>query len=132
MTKGGIIMSNKLKVFIIVIFILLVIGLFFIIWNIRKVQKAHSLKITEGIEVVPTMSDKITGDSSWCGTFQLVWNDMRNEVVKQDIIFNPQEEIVKNLNKEEFNEDMISEEYYYKTYGLKTLELKEEIEKRNT
>lgn len=28
------------------------------------------------------MRDTITTDSSWCGTFQLVWNDMKNDVVK--------------------------------------------------
>lgn len=86
------------------------------------------LETAEGITIVPTMSDTITTDSSWCGTFQLVWNDMKNEVVKKDIEFSPQLEMVENLNKEEFTEDMISEDYYYKNYGLKTLELKEEIE----
>lgn len=75
------------------------------------------------------MNDKIMQDSSWCGTFQLVWNDMKNEVVKKDVVFSPQLEMVENLNKEDFNEKMISEEYYYKIYGLKNLELKEEIEK---
>lgn len=91
--------------------------------------EATQLKQTENVTVVPTMQDKITADSSWCATFQLVWNDMKNEVVKKDIIFTPQEEIAENLNKEEFTEDMISDEYYYKKYGLKTLELKEEIKK---
>lgn len=84
---------------------------------------------TSNITVVPTMQDDITADSSWCGTFQLVWNDMKNEVVKKDVIFTPQEEMANNLNKEEFNEEMISDEYYFKTYGLKSLELKQQIEK---
>lgn len=86
------------------------------------------LEQTTDITIVPTMQDKITADSSWCGTFQLVWNDMKNEVAKKDIIFTPQEKMAENLNKEEFTEDMISEEYYFKKYGLKTLALKEEIE----
>ncbi len=84
---------------------------------------------TEGVSVVPTMKDEVTSDTAWCGTFQLVWNDMKNEVVKKDIEFNPQEKMAENLNLEEFTEDMLSEEYYFKKYGLKTLELKEEIEK---
>ncbi len=87
------------------------------------------IKSTENIEVVPTMKDKIPEDSSWCATFQLVWNDMKNEVVGGDVVFDPQEKFAENLNKEEFTESMISEEYYYKKYGLKTLELKAEIEK---
>ena len=75
------------------------------------------------------MSDIITKDSSWCGTFQLVWNDMKNNVVKNDIVFTPQEKMADNLNKEEFTQDMISDKYYFKIYGLKSLELKEQIEK---
>jgi len=54
---------------------------------------------------------------------------MKNEVVKQEIVFTPQEKMVENLNKEEFKAEMLSEEYYYKKYGLKSLELKSEIEK---
>ena len=83
---------------------------------------------SEEITIVPTMSDKITKNSAWCATFQLVWNDMKNEVVKKDIEFDPQIEMAENLNKEEFTEDMLSDEYYYKVWGLKTLDLKNEIE----
>jgi hypothetical protein len=54
---------------------------------------------------------------------------MKNEVVKKDVVFTPQELMAENLNKETFTEAMLSEEYYFKTYGLKTLELKEKIEK---
>ncbi len=54
---------------------------------------------------------------------------MKNELVKQDVVFNPQLEMVENLNKETFTENMISDEYYYKKWGLKNLEIKEEIEK---
>ena len=87
------------------------------------------IKQTTGVTVVPTMLDTVDTDSTWCGTFQLVWNDMKNKVVKKDIVFNPQLDIVKNLNKEDFNETMLSEDYYYKIYGLKSLSLKEQIEK---
>lgn len=83
----------------------------------------------KNVQIVPTMQDSISEDAAWCATFQLVWNDMKNEVVKQDIVYTPQLEIAKHLNQEEFTEDMLSEEYYYKVYGLKTLELKEKIEK---
>lgn len=97
--------------------------------NVNNTNNDMNVSQTSNISIVPTMQDKIIGDSSWCGTFQLIWNDMKNEIVKQDIIFKPQEKIVENLNKEEFTEKMISEDYYYKKYGLKTLKLKEEIEK---
>lgn len=94
----------------------------------EETEQTTQLKQTTDITIVPTMQDEITADSSWCGTFQLVWNDMKNEVVKKDVIFTPQEKMAENLNKEEFTQDMISEEYYFKKYGLKTLALKEEIE----
>ena len=90
-------------------------------------DEEKDIKQTVGVTVVPTMLDTITTDSSWCGTFQLVWNDMKNEVVKKDIVFNPQLNMVKNLNKEDFNESMLSDDYYFKIYGLKSLKLKEQI-----
>ena len=80
------------------------------------------------INILATMSDEIKNNSIWCGTFQLVWNDLKNEVVKKDIVFEPQEIIADNLNKEEFRAEMLSDEYYYKNFGLKTLDLKTEIE----
>lgn len=84
---------------------------------------------SSSITMIPTLKDTISGDSIWCATFQLVWNDMKNEVVKQDIMFQEELPMVDNLNSEGFTADMISDEYYYKAYGLKTLKLKEQIEK---
>ena len=107
---------------LVVVVILLCIFYFVVLKN--KKNKV----VTEGVEVVPTMNDKIDSDSTWCGTFQLVWNDMINEVVRQDILFKDNNDMVTNLNKMDFNTSMISEEYYYKKYGFKTLSLKKEIE----
>lgn len=84
---------------------------------------------SEDIEVVATLDDTIKSNSTWCGTFQLVWNDMQDEVVKKDIEFQKQLEIVEDLNKQTFKEEDISDEYYYKKWGLMTLDLKDEIEK---
>lgn len=91
-------------------------------------NEAKDMPLTEGVYVVPTMNDEVKSDSAWCATFQLVWNDLKNEVVKQDIVFSPQLAMAENLNKEDFTEDMISDEYYFKIYGLKTKTLKEKIE----
>ncbi len=123
-------MSKKTKILIIcTILIILIVGGIIVInkANIFK-KKPTKLEVSNDIVIVPTMNDTITSDSSWCGTFQLIWNDMKNEVVKKDVVFNPQLEMVENLNKEDFNESMLSEDYYFKIYGLKTLELKEQIE----
>ena len=120
--------KNKCLIIITILAVLLIAGII-IISKIHIFRKtATKLQKTDGITIVPTMRDTITSDSSWCGTFQLVWNDMRDNVVKKDIIFDPQEKMAENLNKKDFAEDMISEEYYFKTYGIKSLELKEQIE----
>jgi len=84
---------------------------------------------TEGLKTVLSLDDEITEDSIWCGTFQLIWNDLKNDLVKQDIVFTPQLKVVENLNKETFTEASLSEESYYKKYGFLTIEFKEEIEK---
>ena len=92
-------------------------------------NKVKDIPLTKGITIVPTIDDNITTDRTSCATFQLVWNDIKNEIVKTDVVFNPQLEMVENLNKESFTEDMLSDEYYFKIYGFKNLELKEKIQK---
>ena len=121
--------KNKCLIIVAIIIVLLIIGIVIINKTNILGKKTTNLKETKGVTIVPTMSDIITKDSSWCGTFQLVWNDMKNNVVKKDIVFTPQEKMADNLNKEEFTQDMISDKYYFKIYGLKSLELKEQIEK---
>lgn len=111
---------------IIVIIILIGVGVFM---NSEKIEDGTTLKETEEITIVPTMNDTITSNSLWCGTFQLIWNDLKNEYAKKDIEFNPQIEMARNLNKSEFTTEMISENSYYKKSGEMTKKLKEEIEK---
>lgn len=84
---------------------------------------------TEGLNIVPSLKDEVTADSAWCATFQLVWNDLKNEYVKQDVEFAIPNQMMENLNQETFTEEMLSDEYYYKTWGPKTLEMKSKIEK---
>ena len=117
-------MKRKLLIGSLVIVVVILLCLFYFLVLKNKKNKV----VTVGVEVVPTMNDKMDSDSTWCGTFQLVWNDMINEVVGQDILFEDSNDMVTNLNKMDFNISMISEEYYYKKYGFKTLSLKKEIE----
>lgn len=121
--------KNKSLIFVGLSIVVLLVGIIAIKNISNKDNKVKSPRKTEGLTVVPTMLDEITSDSIWAGTFQLVWNDLVNKVVKKDVIFTPQEIMAINLNKQEFTTDMISDAYYYKKYGLKTLELKAEIEK---
>lgn len=85
-------------------------------------------KITN-LNVVPTMQDEILGDSAWCGTFQLVWNDMQDNLTNGNVKFDEENKMVTNLNKQSFTKDSIPEEYYYKNWGVKSPTLKAEIEK---
>ncbi len=66
----------------------------------------------------------------WVGTFQMVWNDLMNEVVKGPVYFKGRTpSLAKELNKQKFNADMISSDSYYKICAKKTKSLKAKIEK---
>ena len=127
------------KVLIIVssIVVLILIGIFICLKIVKKETResskpspsTSSIVSTEGVTTVLTLDDEITDNTIWCGTFQLIWNDLKNDLAKQDIVFNPQLKVVENLNKETFTEKELSEDYYYKKIGTPSLKLKEEIEK---
>ncbi len=117
-------LRDQLIILFSVVVLLLLVGLL----AVKACQKNEVLPQTQGVMVVPTMQDAISQDSTWCGTFQLVWNDLKNELVLGDIVYSPQVSIAETLNKETFTQDMLSDEYYYKTWGIMSLELKQEIE----
>ena len=83
----------------------------------------------KNISIVTSLEDKIQDNAAWCGTFNLIWNDLKNDIAKQDIFFADNSNIVDNLNKGTFTTNELSENSYYKTYGTPSLELKAEIEK---
>lgn len=96
--------------------------------QVKSEDERKSNKSPNEIKVLATTLDEIYDNSSWCGTFQLVWNDMLDELTPNGKIENSNLKIVQNLDKKSFLETDLSEEYYYKTYGLKSQRLKEEIE----
>ena len=99
---------------------------------VESIEGEDNSKIEDSsgkISTVLTLEDEIQADTIWCGTFQLIWNDLKNDLAKQDIVFSPQLEVAENLNKGTFTVDDISEEFYYKKIGIPSIELKEEIEK---
>ncbi len=81
------------------------------------------------ISLALSLEDKITDNTVWCGTFNLIWNDLKNDIAKQDIVFENQTEVIDNLNKGTFDISNLADSSYYKVYGHPTLKLKEEIEK---
>lgn len=92
-------------------------------------SSASKLSSTEGITTALTLEDEIKDNTIWCGTFQLIWNDLKNDLAKQDIVFTPQLKVVENLNKETFTTKDLSEKYFYKKVGSPSIALKNEIEK---
>lgn len=98
----------------------------------QEEEKEETKGETKGetkMNVVLSLEDKISDNTAWCGTFNLIWNDLKNDLAKQDIVFTPQLEMVKNLNKGTFNTSYLSEESYYKVCETPSLELKEKIKK---
>ena len=128
--EGGINEMNKsLKTFMIVLFIgILLSGAVYA--TIRIIEN-----IKGKAEITPTFTSKIsTIDTNkvWVGTFNLVWNDFMNEVIKGKIEFvDGYSELANELNKQSFTAEELSEESYYKIYGKSSLKLKQQIEKRN-
>ena len=130
-------MSKKEIIIVAITLVLLIAIVFLVVALLNRKKEPENPEVpdisrvdfSDKIEVVPAMDDTIMSDTSWCATFQLVWNDLKNELVKQDIKMSPQPIIADNLNKGSFTEDMLSDEYYYKIYGPKSPSLKAEIEK---
>ena len=91
-------------------------------------EDAENINSTDSISTALTLDDEIKNDTIWCGTFQLIWNDLKNDLAKQDIKFSPQLKVVENLNKESFRVNDITDKYYYKKIGIPSLALKQEIE----
>ena len=84
-----------------------------------------TMKIIEGFtgkaQITPTYTSKLsTIDSNkvWVGTFNLVWNDFMNDVVKGNVEFRDGEsELANELNKQSFKVDQLSENSYFKIHG---------------
>ena len=84
-----------------------------------------TMKIIEGFigkaEITPTYTSGLStmdGNKVWCGTFNLVWNDFMNDVVKGSVEFRDGEsELANELNKQSFKVDQLSENSYFKIHG---------------
>ncbi len=89
-------------------------------------------KDKENLEILTLLSSKSNAQNkAWIGTFQLVFNDMKNNVIKHKIEFvkeKPSKELI-GLNNEEFNSDMLKPESYYTSYGETSFEARDEIKK---
>lgn len=115
-------LENKLRIFLAGIMILVIcIGISFKMFQ-DKAKESTDLNVNLSLE------DKLTNNTLWCGTFNLIWNDLKN-LAGQDIVFAPQLEVVDHLNKSNFTTSELNENSYYKVVAPPSLNLKEKIEK---
>lgn len=81
-------------------------------------------------EMLPVFSkDSKAENKLWVGTFQLVWNEFSENIIKGPVEFRDfKSDIADELNKKEFEKSMLSENSYYTAYGETSLKLKKQIE----
>ncbi len=86
---------------------------------------------TSKLETAPLMSSQCKSPNRvWVGTFQLVWNELMDNVVKSPVEFtNGTSQLAQELNKQEFTKDELSENSYYTAYGIMNKTLKHTIDK---
>lgn len=129
--KKGLREVNKVSKVLIVILcsIILLSGIAYAAYKIyeKKADNGNS-------ELTPTFTSKISNidtNKIWVGTFNLVWNDLMDEVIGGPIEFEEGEsELAKELNKQTFTKKELSEKSYFKIHGGATTQLKEKIEKQ--
>ncbi len=87
-------------------------------------------KNVKTLDVLPLLaSESNQANRLWVGTFQLAWNDLMDGIIKGPVVFEDYKSpLVKQLNKQKFKADQLSEDSYYKAYGETSMELKEQIE----
>ena len=82
--------------------------------------------------MTPTYTSNISKTDTnkvWVGTFNIVWNDLMNDVVGGPIEFEDGEsKLAEELNKQTFTINELSEDSYFKIHGPSTYELKKKIE----
>ena len=80
--------------------------------------------------VMPVFSTETQDENKvWAGTFQLVWNDLTDNVVKAPVEFTDgPSNLAEELNKQEFTKEMLSDNSYYTAHGVANMNLKEQID----
>lgn len=102
--------------------------------KVKTLQEQNLSKTQDGKNadavVLATMNDNLPdGNAIWVGTFQIVWNEVIDNLIGHPIEFvNGTTITAQNLNKRKFNKTDISENSYYTKYGIVSPQLKKEIE----
>lgn len=103
--------------------------LIYVITLILFIAAPVSAKV-QNLELLPLFNSQTKQENRiWVGTFQLAWNDLMDGIVKGPIRFwSGTPSVVKELNKQTFKDEQLSEDSYFKAYGATSPNLKEEIE----
>lgn len=130
--EGVVEVKNDKLVRILVMFVVGVISTVGLVYGAYTLYNNYVENRENKASLTPTYtSDLSTIDDNvvWVGTFQLVWNDLMDELVGGPIEFvDGESELAKELNKQSFTVKDLSKDSYYKKFGETSLELKEEIE----
>lgn len=100
-------------------------------WNNKNSNvQAVEVKSPVDFEILPTMNTVSNATNQvWVGTFQLIWNDLIDELIKHPVEFVSEKSVMAdNLNRKEFTVDDLNENSYYKKLGLASPAIKKEIE----
>ncbi len=121
-------MKKFLALFIVLIAVL--VGGYLYNANRTKNDSAAEPTTVTDFEIVPTMESVSKAKNQvYAGAFQLVWNDLMDELIKGPIKFlKKQPAMVDLLNKQKFTTNDIQESAYYKKWGEASPKLKKEIE----
>lgn len=93
-------------------------------------EQTQAVEQVKDIEIIPTMtSPSLSPNRIWVGTFQIVWNEMMDNIIYGPIRFEKyNSKVAKALNKQEFKKTNISSNSYYTKYGVVSPDLKSIIE----
>jgi hypothetical protein len=88
-------------------------------WSMEKVERVDSRKLT-GTTVAAHMEEQITPGKNllFCSTFQLAWNELKDDKIKEDVHLTSEPPLVKFLNKGLSTKADISEDCYVAMAGF--------------
>lgn len=108
----------------------ILVSLAILVAMIGGISTAQAQEVNS-IEVLPTMNTQSTAQNRiWVGTFQLVWNELTDKIVKAPVKFlDFDSQMANNLNQKQFKKSNLNKKSYYVKSGIVSPALKAEIEK---
>lgn len=94
-----------------------------------SIQTAEA-QMAKNIDVLPALTSESTAQNRiWVGTFQIVWNELMDEILHKPIKFAGYDSIdAKELNKKTFTKSYLNNNSYYVKSDIVSPDLKTEIE----